>query len=165
MEKKPRAKIITSYGRKFVGSDRRWLEDERMDAINYFKGIIDATTGAEREGALNVYVALLEGLTICDDDFPYTDIQPYSMRKKSDKRIYYLGNVQGQLLSGEREARMIFPNKADALSGIEHLDFISGEEWEIERECGETRVPNYTKLLADVGLSAKTVYCNIEDEE
>lgn len=162
MENKPRMEIVTVYGKKRVGSEKYWKEEERSDAIAYFKNLIDTTTGAEKEGALNVYVALLEGLTICEDTFPYTQIEPHSVRSKADNRVYFLGNVQGQTLSGEREARVIYANQADAEHVADGLEYISGEKWEIEKEHGETRVPNYEQLLADVGLSVKSAYTTIE---
>ncbi len=161
MENKPRMKIVTVYGKKDIESERKWKEEERPDAIAYFKNIVNTTTGADREGALNVYVALLEGLTVCEDTFPYSQIEPYSVRTKADSRVYFLGNVLGQTLSGEREARVIYANQADAEHVADGLEYISGEKWEIEKEHGETRVPNYEQLLADVGLSVKTAYVTI----
>jgi len=162
MESKPRMKIVTVYGEKDIESERKWKEEERPDAIAYFKNIVNTTSGADKEGALNVYVALLEGLTVCEDTFPYSQIEPYSVRTKADSRVYFLGNVQGQTLSGEREARVIYANKADAEYVADGLEYISGEKWEIEKEHGETRVPNYEKLLADVGLAVKTAYATID---
>jgi len=158
MENKPRAKIVTVYGEKDIESEIKWNEEDRLEAIAYFKNLIDNMTGAEKEGALNVYVALLEGITTCEDTSHYSTIEPYSVRTKADKRVYFLGNVKGQTLSGEREARIIYANQADAEHVADGLEYISGEKWEIEREYGETRVPNYVQLLADVGLKAKTTY-------
>ena len=48
--------------------------------------------------------------------------------------------VEGQMLSGEREARVIYPNENDAIRVTEMLKRVSGEEWEIEKN-------NYIKSI------------------
>ena len=158
------SRIVTSY-EPVIGRRREewWDEAERGKAIEFYKNLVNSTEGEDRKRALNVYVQLLEGLAVCEDVLAYEDIETYCVKSVRTGN-YFAGNINGEMRNGIRDVRITYGSHKDAVQVADGLKYLSGDDYEIEKEAvGERRVPDYDKLLADVGLAVKTSYVQTVD--